>query len=194
MDMPRHAATVLVLSGWLAVGTAGEAQTGAATKPGAGAPAVQKVETGAVQSGLASLWSKLRSVSPGFNSAGGGRQSDRAAAQVAGVRGDEATKTSLQPYWKEDDEADPAFKVEMGEYLAAQRLADGAKYADAATAFDAFLQKFPKSRLRSNAQLGAALAAMDAGQTGKGRAALQRFITENPGHPLKGDAERLLRN
>jgi TolA-binding protein len=194
MHITRHAITTLVLGAWLVPGITAEAQTGAAAPRGGGAPAVQKVEAGAVQSALASLWARLRSLSPGSSTAAGDRQGERAAAQVAGVRGDEATQTSLQPYWKDDDEADPAFKAELDEYRAAQQLADGAHYAQAATAFESFLNKYPRSRLRANAQLGAGLAAMGAGQSDKGRAALQRFVTENPDHPLKGDADRLLHN
>jgi TolA-binding protein len=175
-------------------GWAAETPAGGASARAAGAPAVQKVEAGAVQSGLASLWGKLRAVSPGFNATAGAKRNDRAAVQVAGVRGDEATQTSLQPYWKDDDESDPAFRAELTEYRAAQQLADDGKFAPASTAFDSFVQKHPGSRLRANAQFGAALAALGAGQNDKGRTLLQQFVTSNPKHPLKADAERLLKN
>jgi TolA-binding protein len=191
MRIARFAATTLLLSAWIAPVSAAEAP--ATAKPAAGAPTVQKVEAGTVQSGLATLWARLKSLSPGFSGAASGQQSDRAEAQVAGVRGTEATQTSLQPYWKDDDEADPAFKAELEEFRAAQQLADGAKYSQAATAFDGFLLKHPASRLRANAQFGAALATLSAGQADKGRTAMQRFVTENPDHPLKDDAAQLLR-
>lgn len=194
MKLPQLVAISLGAVAGASLGVAAETPAGGAAARPAGAPTVQKVEAGAVQSGLASLWGKLRAVSPGFNSAAGAGRNDRATAQVAGVRGDEATQTSLQPYWKDDDESDPVFKAELTEYRAAQQLADGGKYAPASTAFDSFVQKHPGSRLRANAQFGAALAALGAGQNDKGRTLLQQFVVSNPKHPLKVDAERLLKN
>lgn len=135
---------------------------------------------------LSRLWGKLRAVSPKV-----GVNESRSTTQVAGVRGAETTETALQPYWKDDKEADPAFVQQSNAFRAAQQLADNGSYKDAASAFDKFNQDYPDSQLKPNAVFGRALSQLSGGDD-TGKATLQQFVSDYPQHPLSEDAKLLL--
>src|SRR5690349_17612512 len=101
---------------------------------------------------LGRLWARLRAATPRSQSVAS------AATVTAGLRGSEATESELKPYWRGDREQGPAAKAEREALEKAQSLADSGGYAEAAKAFDAFLQDHPASPLAANALFGAALA------------------------------------
>jgi len=144
------------------------------------------------QSGLASLlgelWAKLRAVSPGAQTA----QATAAPTVTAGVRGVEATESELKPYWRGDRDQDPAYRAERQALLAAQDLADRTRYGDAARAFDAFLESYPKSPFAPNARFGGGLSYAALGDRARATAAFEAFLQQDAQHPLARDAERAL--
>ena len=73
-----------------------------------------------------------------------------------------------------------------------QSLADAGNYAEAARAFDAFVQANPRSPLAPNALFGAALARAALGDRGQAASGLETFLKQNPQHPLAKDAEQAL--
>lgn len=147
---------------------------------------IKKEDNNGIGGLLSRLWGKLRAVSPKVSS-----QESRSSTQVAGVRGAEATETALQPYWKDDKEADPAFVQQSNAFRAAQQLADNGAYPEAAAAFSKFSNDYPDSQLKPNAQFGRALSQLSSGDAG-GNASLQQFVSDYPQHPLAEDAKQLL--
>lgn len=134
---------------------------------------------------LGELWARLRAATP--------RSSQTTAITLtAGLRGAEATESELKPYWKGDREQDPAYLAERNTLQGAQDLADAGKYADAARAFDAFIEAHPRSPLASNALFGAALARAALGDKARAASAFEAFIEQNPQHALVRDAEQAL--
>lgn len=147
---------------------------------------VKKEEQSGFGGLLSRLWGKLRAVSPKMSST-----ESRSSTQVAGVRGAETTETALQPYWKDDKEADPAFVQQSNAFRAAQQLADSGSYQEAAAAFDKFNKDYPDSQLKPNAQFGRALSQLSGGDN-SGNTTLQQFVADYPQHPLTEDAKQLL--
>lgn len=140
-----------------------------------------------LKSMLGELWARLRSVAP--------RQSTQVAANqtvTAGIRGAEATESTLRPYWKGDREQDPAYRAERQELQSAQDLADAGKFAEAAKAFDAFVEAHPRSPLASDARFGGALAQAALGDKARAVSGFETFVKQDPQHPLARDAERAL--
>lgn len=160
-------------------------ETKSATQP---AVVVQKVEPdSALRKLLDQIWARLRAMGPHqvTGSAASG------SAQVAGVRGAESTTSQLDPYWKGDRSADPAYRRELEAYSQAQTLIDKGDPAGAAKSFEEFVAAYPASTLKINAQfaLGASYAA--AGQKEKSLATLDAFLRDYPAHPLGSDARQL---
>ena len=155
---------------------------------GAAMPADPAPSQGAVvlQSLLRELWTRLQAVSP--------QRSTRVAAATvtAGVRGAEATESELKPYWKGDRDQDPAYRAERQALLSAQDLADAGKFAEAAKAFDAFVEAHPRSPLAPQARFGSALAQATLGDKARAISGFESFLKQNPEHPLARDAERAL--
>jgi TolA-binding protein len=147
---------------------------------------IKKEESNSVGSLLSRLWGKLRAVSPKVSS-----QESRSSTQVVGVRGAETTETALQPYWKDDKEADPAFLQQTNAFRSAQQLADNGAYQEAATAFAKFSADYPDSQLKPNALFGRALSQLSSGDD-NGKVGLQQFVSDYPQHPLSADAKQLL--
>jgi TolA-binding protein len=143
-------------------------------------------QTAAMKDLLGSLWAKLRAATPRANPV------IATTTVTAGLRGAEATESELKPYWKGDREQDPAALAERKALDHAQSLADAGNYAEAARAFDAFVQANPRSPLASNALFGAALARAALGERGQAAGALETFLKQNPQHPLAKDAEQAL--
>jgi TolA-binding protein len=137
---------------------------------------------------LGELWAKLRAAAPRAQSA----QAIAAPTVTAGVRGVEATESELKPYWMGDREQDPAYRAERQALQAAQELADGGKFGDAARAFDAFLETYPKSSLAPNARFGGGLSYAALGDKARAIAAFEAFLKQDAQHPLARDAERAI--
>ena len=137
---------------------------------------------------LGELWAKLRAASPRAQTA----QATAAPTVTAGVRGVEATESELKPYWRGDRDQDPAYRAERQALLAAQDLADRTRYGDAARAFDAFVETYPKSTLTPNARFGGALSYAALGDRTRAIAGFEAFLKQDGQHPLAGDAERAL--
>ena len=135
---------------------------------------------------LGNLWARLRAATPRSNPV------IATPTVTAGLRGAEATESELKPYWKGDREQDPSSKAEREALERAQALADAGNYAEAARAFEAFLQANPRSTLAPNAVFGGALARAALGDKARAAAAFEAFIKQDPQHPLARDAERAL--
>lgn len=135
---------------------------------------------------LNSLWGRLRAATP--------RSSATAptATVTAGLRGSEATESELKPYWRGDRESDPGSIAERKALEGAQALADSGKFAEAAKAFDGFLQQYPRSPLAANAVFGSAVAYAALGDRNKAVAGFQDFLKRDPQHPLAKDAEQAI--
>jgi len=135
---------------------------------------------------LRQVWVRVHALTP--------RQPTRivVATATVGVRGAEATESELRPYWKGDREQDPAYRAERQALLSAQDLADAGKFAEAAKAFDAFVEAHPKSPLAPQASFSAALAQASLGDKARALAGFQSFLKQNPEHPLARDAERAI--
>ena len=135
---------------------------------------------------LGSLWGRLRAATP--------RSSATAptATVTAGLRGSEATESELKPYWRGDRESDPGSIAERKALEGAQALADSGNFAEAAKAFDGFLQQYPRSPLAANAVFGSAVANAALGDRRKAVAGFQDFLKRDPQHPLAKDAEQAI--
>jgi len=149
-------------------------------------PAPQSAGAAALQNLLREVWVRLHAMAP--------RQQTRivTATATAGIRGAEATESELKPYWKGDRDQDPAYRAERQALLSAQDLADAGKYVEAAKAFDAFVDAYPKSTLAPQARFGAALAQAAVGDKPRAISGFEAFLKQNPEHPLARDAERVL--
>lgn len=152
----------------------------------AAAPLAARAQSQAMKDLLGSLWARLRAATPRAN------PTVAATTVTAGLRGAEATESELKPYWKGDREQDPAALAERQALDQAQALADSGNYAEAARAFDNFVQANPRSALAPNAQFGAALARAALGDRGQAASGLETFLKQNPQHPLAKDAEQAL--
>jgi TolA-binding protein len=124
---------------------------------------------------LQTLWGKLRALTPRPNP-----PAATTSTVTAGLRGAETTESELRPYWR-GDSLDHA-----------QALADAGKFAEAAAAFEAFLQANPRSPLAPNALFGAGLARAALGERARAAAAFEEFLKREPGHPLAADARQAL--
>ncbi len=147
----------------------------------------QPVQTAGVKEMLGNLWGRLRALTPRPNA-----PAATSATVTAGLRGIEATESELKPYWKGDREQDPASKAEREALENAQALADAGKYAEAARAFEAFVQQNPRSTLAANARFGGALALAAAGERARATAGFEELLRLEPQHPLADDARQAL--
>jgi TolA-binding protein len=157
-----------------------------ALSPAPAAAQASQAAPSAVKDVLGNLWARLRAATPRSTPAA------PAASVTAGLRGAEATESELKPYWKGDREQDPSSRTERLALESAQALADAGKFAEAARAFEAFLQESPRSTLAPNALFGAALARAAMGDKARASAAFDDFIKRQPQHPLAKDAEQAL--
>jgi TolA-binding protein len=139
-------------------------------------------QSSSVKDLLGRMWAKLRAATPRSPS-----QSSNVTV-TAGLRGAEATESDLKPYWRGEREQ----AAERAALDKAQGLADAGNYAEAAKAFDAFVQDNPKSPLAANAVFGAALARAAMGDTARAKAGFEDFLKREPQHPLAKDAEQAL--
>jgi len=145
----------------------------------AGAPQAPAQQTADLKQFLQDLWGKLRALTPRSGTA----PAPSTTTTTAGLRGAEATESELKPYWRGEER--PA-------YDRAQALADAGKYAEAAAAFEAFLQAHPRSPLAPNALFAAGLSRAALGERARAVAAFEDFLKREPQHPLANDARQAL--
>jgi len=150
--------------------------------PPAQAQATQASQSSSVKDMLGKMWARLRAATPRSQSSSGN------VTVTAGLRGAEATESELKPYYRGEREQ----AAERAALDKAQALADAGNYAEAAKAFDAFVQDNPKSPLTANALFGGALARAAMGDTARAKAGFEDFIKREPQHPLAKDAEQAL--
>jgi TolA-binding protein len=141
----------------------------------------QQAAPSTVKDLLGKLWGRLRAATPRSHATGN-------VTVTAGLRGAEATESELKPYWRGEREQ----AAEREALEKAQALADAGRYADAAKAFESFLQDHPRSPLAANAMFGAALARAALGERARATAGFQDFIKQQPQHPLAKDAEQAI--
>lgn len=142
----------------------------------------QAAQSSGVKDMLGKMWARLRAATPRSQASSG------SVTVTAGLRGAEATESELKPYYRGDRE-------QAGDRAAlekAQALADAGNYADAAKAFESFVQENPRSPLAANALFGGALARAAMGDNARARAGFEDFIKRDPQNPLAKDAEQAL--
>jgi TolA-binding protein len=134
-----------------------------------------------------SVWARLKALNPATR-----ESANAAVVYTAGIRGAESTDTLLKPYWKNDLTQDKSFQAELQKYGLAQLQMDQGKLESAVKSFDSFLDEFANSDLRPNALFGKGLSLAGLGRTQQSLGAMQQFVDENPNHPLRGDADRVI--
>jgi TolA-binding protein len=108
---------------------------------------------------------------------------------TAGIRGAESTDTALKPYWKDDRSNDEQYLKQLNAYNEAQNLIDKGEMKAAAASLDKFIDEYPGSELMPNAMFAEAMALAGMGEKDGSIKQFNKFIKENPKHPLRGDAE-----
>jgi len=133
------------------------------------------------------VWNKFKTLSPKDES------EVRNITVTMGVRGSETTSTILQPYWKDDKTSDEAFMQQLEDFAKAQSLADKGDLESANKAFNGFINKYPSSDLKPNAEFAEALTMAALGNVVVSEKSFKSFIDEYPKHPLVGDAKMVIK-
>ena len=133
------------------------------------------------------VWAHLKSLSPSQK-----QSAEASKTYVAGIRGAESTDTLLQPYWKADLTQDEQFQEELGKYSLAQHKMDKGDLPAAVALFDDFLDQYSDSSMRPNALFGKSISLASIGQSQQSLVVMQQFVSENPNHPLVGDARQVM--
>ncbi|MDJ0834686.1 MAG: tetratricopeptide repeat protein [Gammaproteobacteria bacterium] len=149
---------------------------------------IKQTETHSVFKGIfLQVWSKLKAISPQQ------RQSARSASTyTAGIRGEEATETLIQPYWKDDLSQDQAFQQQLESYSNAQQMLDKGDLQASSKAFADFIQQYAGSDLMPNALFGKSLSHAGLGDNEQAADSMNQFIQSYPKHPLNADARQIL--
>ncbi len=149
---------------------------------------IKQTETHSVFKGIfLQVWSKLKALNPHQ------RQSARSTATyTAGIRGEEATETLIQPYWKDDMSQDQAFQQQLQSYNNAQQMLDKGDLQASSKAFGDFIQQYSDSDLLPNALFAKSLSHAGLGDKQQAVASMQQFIQSYPKHPLNADAQQIL--
>jgi TolA-binding protein len=134
-----------------------------------------------------SVWARLKSLNPSVK-----ESANSEVVYTAGIRGAESTDSLLKPYWKNDLTQDEKFQAELQKYGIAQLQMDRGELESAVGSFDDFLDEFAGSELRPNALFGKSLCLAGIGKTEQSLATMRQFIDENPNHPLRADAVRVI--
>lgn len=133
------------------------------------------------------VWSKLRAFNPQTR-----YEAKSNTVYTAGIRGAEATETLIQPYWKGDLSQDEKFQQELKKFSKAQQLMDNGELDGSQKAFSSFIQQYSNSTLVPNAIFAKALCHAGLGKKKEAKASMQRFVDENPNHPLVADAQQVI--
>ena len=149
---------------------------------------IQETESQSAFKGLFyRVWNKFKSINPKPES-----RSPRQTTVTAGIRGAETTTTLLQPYWKDDKTSDKQFMKQLEAFAQAQALADEGKLEQAGSAFASFVEEWPQSDLRPNAQFAHAMTLGAQGKAAESRAIFKAFMDTYPDHPMVEDARVLV--
>ena len=151
---------------------------------------VRETQTNSVFKGaLYQVWGRLRTLSP----QAGNENANNRAIVTAGIRGAESTDTALKPYWKDDRSNDAEYLQQLQAYNAAQELIEKGQMKEAAASLSKFIDAYPGSELMPNAMFAEAMALAGMGQKSDSIKQFNRFIKENPQHPLRADAETAIK-
>ena len=134
-----------------------------------------------------SIWVQLKSINPQMEN----HLIDLNQVQTAGISGAK-DDTLLKPYWKNDLTQDEKFQAELQEFSLAQQKMNNGELELAELFFDNFLDEYENSNLRPNALLGKSISLAALGQNEQSLAVMQQFVSENPNHPLVGDARQAI--
>lgn len=134
-----------------------------------------------------SVWVRLKSLNPTMK-----ESANSEVVYTAGIRGAESTDTLLKPYWKGDMTQDEEFQAELQQYSLAQMKMDRGELESAVKSYDSFLGAYAQSNLRPNALFGKSISLAGLGETEQSLTTMQLFISENPNHPLHGDALKVI--
>ncbi len=175
--IPSLTALILVLCGNSVFATETPTQDGI----------VRETQTHSVFKGtMYQVWGHLRSLSPKANIEDAARGKP---IVTAGIRGAETTDTALKPYWKDDRSNDEQYMKQLTAYNAAQDLMDKGEMKAAAASLSKFIDEYPGSELMPNAMFAEAMALAGMGDKDASVKQFNKFIKENPKHPLRADAE-----
>lgn len=133
------------------------------------------------------VWNKFKTMSPKDDS------KVRKTTVTMGIRGAETTSTILQPYWKDDKTSDKQFMQQLEDFAQAQTMADKGDLAAANQTFGRFMEKWPESDLKPNAQFAEALTMGAMGKAPESSLSFKAFIEANPEHPLVQEAKTLMK-
>ncbi|HEX5056404.1 MAG TPA: tetratricopeptide repeat protein [Gammaproteobacteria bacterium] len=144
----------------------------------------------AFKGALYQIWSHLRALSPKSSIEEAGRSK---IVVTAGIRGAETTDTALKPYWKDDRSNDQQYQQQLASYDTARQLIDKGDMKGAAASLEKFIEQHPGSELAPNAVFAEAMALAGMGDKEASIKQFNRFIKENPKHPLRADAETAIK-
>lgn len=148
-------------------------------------------ETGAAKQFLRDVWRTLRVNTPKP------RQSDKPTQPtvVAGLRGSASDQeaTALQPYWKDELESSREFNDAVLAFEEAHLLLEQEDFDSAERALQNFIDDYPNSPLKANAQLALGLVY---GERGEGARSVQILSqlggVRDANDPLQQAAEKLM--
>jgi TolA-binding protein len=143
----------------------------------------------AFKGALYQVWGRLRTLSP----KSGSEDANNRVVVTAGIRGAESTDTALKPYWKDDRSNDAGYLQQLEAYNAAQELIEKGQMKEAAANLGKFIDAYPGSELMPNALFAEAMALAGMGQKSDSIKQFNKFIKENPKHPLRADAETAIK-
>lgn len=152
--------------------------------------ALKQTESKSVFKGLLfKVWNKFKVLSPKKNDK---NYAKGTVIATAGIRGAETTSSILKPYWKDDKTNDKQFVEQLQDFAQAQTMADDGKLKEANQAFTHFMDKYPGSDLKPNAQFGMAITLGGMGQNNESVQMFKSFVNEHPDHPLAEDARLII--
>lgn len=151
------------------------------------AQAIQAEDKSVLKGLFYKVWGKFKTMSPKDE-----RRLAKNSRVTAGIRGSETTATILQPYWKDDKTSDAQFMQQLEGFSKAQLMVDKGDLLSANKAFSGFIEQWPGSDLKPNAQFAEAFTLGALGEVSKSRQHFQAFIKDNPNHPLVTDAKSMI--
>jgi TolA-binding protein len=188
--MKTNAQSVIALAGLFALVLFGNTVYAAETQAQDRNSIVRETETNSVFKGaLYQVWGRLRTLSPKTT----GEDANNRVVVTAGIRGAESTDTALKPYWKDDRSNDAEYLQQLQAYNTAQELIDKGQMKEAAASLGKFIDAYPGSELMPNAMFAEAMALAGMGQKSDSIKQFNKFIKENPKHPLRADAETAIK-
>jgi TolA-binding protein len=188
--MKTKAQKVAAASGLLALILCGNSVYAAETQTQDSSGIIRETQTNSVFKGtMYQLWGRLRTLSP----KAGSEDANNRVVVTAGIRGAESTDTALKPYWKDDRSNDAEYLQQLQAYNTAQELIDKGQLKEAAASLGKFIDAYPGSELIPNAMFAEAMALAGMGEKSDSIKQFNKFIKDNPKHPLRADAETAIK-